>query len=328
MTPARPASTVSGVRTLVTGGAGFIGSNLVDALLARGDEVAILDDLSTGRRVNIVNALEAGATLHEGSVADAGAVAAALEAARPEVIYHLAAQIDVRRAVDDPAFDATINVVGTATLLEAARQAGVRRVVLASTGGAIYGDAEVVPTPEDAEPRPLSPYAASKAAAEGYMGLYRRLYGLSTFSLRLANVYGPRQDPKGEAGVVAIYCGRAVDGGSATVYGDGLQTRDFVFVGDVVAAFIAAGDSDADGYCNVSTGRETTVLELAETLGLEPVFAPERAGEVRRSCLNPAAAARIIGWRARTSLRAGLERTVDSARAAEPGDVAPARLAA
>jgi UDP-glucose 4-epimerase len=302
------------VRTLVTGGAGFIGSNLVDALLARGDEVTILDDLSTGRLKNLESALAAGATLIEGSIADADTVAAALDAARPAVIYHLAAQIDVRRAVEDPAFDATTNVVGTATLLEAARRAGVRRVVMASTGGAIYGDADVLPTPEGTQPRPLSPYAASKASAEGYMDLYHRLYGLSTFSLRLANVYGPRQDPKGEAGVVAIYCGRALDGGIATVYGDGLQTRDFVYVGDVVQAFVAAGDSDATGYCNVSTGRETSVLELAETLSLRPELEPERAGEVRRSCLDPSVARRVIGWTARTPLREGLAQTVAAAR--------------
>jgi UDP-glucose 4-epimerase len=304
------------VRTLVTGGAGFIGSHVVDALLARGDRVAVLDDLSTGRRENLDGALAAGATLHEGSVADAADVAAALEAARPEVIYHLAAQIDVRRAVEDPAFDATVNVVGTATLLEGARRSGVRRVVLASTGGAIYGDADVVPTPEEAEPRPLSPYAASKAAAELYMGLYHRLYGLSTFSLRLANVYGPRQDPMGEAGVVAIYCGRALNGGVATVFGDGRQTRDFVYVGDVADAFVAAGASDAQGCCNVSTGLETTVLELAEALGLRPELAPERPGEVRRSCLDASAAAALLGWRARTPLKVGLDRTLAATRAA------------
>jgi UDP-glucose 4-epimerase len=292
------------VRTLVTGGAGFIGSNLVDALLARGDEVTILDDLSTGRLKNLEAALAAGAILIEGSIADADTVAAALDAARPEVIYHLAAQIDVRRAVEDPAFDATTNVVGTATLLEAARGAGVRRVVMASTGGAIYGDADVLPTPEGTQPRPLSPYAASKASAEAYMDLYHRLYGLSTFSLRLANVYGPRQDPKGEAGVVAIYCGRALNGGIATVYGDGLQTRDFVYV----------GDSDATGYCNVSTGRETSVLELAATLSLRPQLEPERAGEVRRSCLDPSVARRVIGWTAQTPLREGLAQTVAAAR--------------
>jgi len=314
MTPACAASTVSGVRTLVTGGAGFIGSNLVDALLARGDEVAILDDLSTGRRVNIVNALEAGATLHEGSVADAGAVAAALEAARPEVIYHLAAQIDVRRAVEDPAFDATINVVGTATLLEAARQAGVRRVVLASTGGAIYGDAEVVPTPEDAEPRPLSPYAASKAAAEGYMGLYRRLYGLSTFSLRLANVYGPRQDPKGEAGVVAIFMNRLREGGTPKIFGDGTQTRDYVYVGDVVAASLAAAEHGG-GVLNVGSGVETSVLDLYERIqrvaGVtrEAEFAEARPGELQRSVLDPSRARTELGWEPQHSLDEGLAET-------------------
>ena len=286
----------------------------MDALVARGDEVTVLDDISTGRHKNLDGGREAGATLHEGSVADPDDVAAALAASQPEVIYHLAAQIDVRRAVEEPAFDATINVVGTATVLEAARQAGVRRVVLASTGGAIYGDADVVPTPEDADLRPLSPYGTSKAAAELYMALYQRLYGLSTFCLRLANVYGPRQDPKGEAGVIAIYCGRATDGGRATVFGDGLQTRDFVYVGDVVAAFVAAGSSAAAGHCNVATGRETTVLELVETLGLEPEFAPERAGEVRRSCLDPSTAARIFGWSAKTSLKTGLDQTVDAAR--------------
>jgi UDP-glucose 4-epimerase len=302
------------VRALVTGGAGFIGSNLVDGLLARGDEVSILDDLSTGRRVNLDGALADGATLFEGSVADPRTVAATFAGAKPEVVFHLAAQIDVRRAVEDPAFDATINVVGTANMLEAARQAGVRRFVLASTGGAIYGEADEIPTAEDATPRPLSPYAASKWSAEAYVDLYRRLHGLSTFSARLANVYGPRQDPKGEAGVIAIYCGAAVDGRPAIVFGDGLQTRDFVYVGDVVDAFMAAGDSDAHGYCNVGTGEETTVLQLAETLGLEPRFEPERAGEVRRSCLDAGAAGTVLGWRARTSLQDGLEQTLAAAR--------------
>jgi UDP-glucose 4-epimerase len=298
----------------VTGGAGFIGSNLVDALIARGDEVSILDDISTGRLVNLEGAQANGARLYEGSVADPDRVATVVTDARPEVIYHLAAQIDVRRAVEDPAFDATINVVGTAILLEAARRARVGRVVLASTGGAIYGEADTIPTAEDATPRPLSPYAASKWSAEGYVGLYERLYGLSTFSLRLANVYGPRQDPKGEAGVIAIYCGATVDGRPAIVFGDGLQTRDFVYVGDVVDAFMAAGDSDAHGYCNVGTGEETTVLQLAEALGLEPRFEPERAGEVRRSCLDAGAAGTVLGWRARTPLKRGLDQTLAAAR--------------
>jgi UDP-glucose 4-epimerase len=298
----------------VTGGAGFIGSNLVDALLARGDDVSILDDISTGRRVNLEGALSDGARLYEGSVADRDRVATVVTAERPEVIYHLAAQIDVRRAVEDPAFDAGINVVGTAILLEAARRARVGRFVLASTGGAIYGEADTIPTAEDETPRPLSPYAASKWSAEAYVGLYKRLYGLSTFSARLANVYGPRQDPKGEAGVIAIYCGAAVDGRPATVFGDGQQTRDFVYVGDVVDAFIAAGAGDASGYCNIGTGEETTVLQLAEALGLEPRFETERPGEVRRSCLDPTAAASVLGWSARTSLKQGLDQTLAAAR--------------
>ena len=302
------------MRALVTGGAGFIGSNLVDALLRRGDEVTVLDDLSTGRRANLDGAIAAGARLVEGSVAAAAAVEAAFATARPDVVHHLAAQIDVRRSVSDPRFDATVNVVGTATVLEAARRAGARRVVLASTGGALYGEADVIPTPESAAIRPLSPYGTAKAGAELYMELYRRLHGLGTFSLRLANVYGPRQDPRGEAGVIAVFCARALEGGRATVYGDGRQSRDFVFVGDVVDAFLAAGDADAEGAANVATGRETTVLELGAALGVELDHGEERAGEVRRSCLDPSAAERVLGWTARVPLAEGLERTLAAAR--------------
>jgi UDP-glucose 4-epimerase len=301
-------------RALVTGGAGFIGSNLVDGLLARGVDVTVLDDLSTGRLENLTPALNAGARLHRGSVTDPAAVARAFELARPDTVLHLAAQIDVRRAVREPRFDATVNVVGTINVLEAALSAGTRRVVLSSTGGAIYGDAGELPTPETAPPRPLSPYAASKAAAEGYVELYGRLHGLSTMSLRLANVYGPRQDPRGEAGVISLYCDAAVDGRTVTVFGDGRQTRDFVFVGDVLEAFIAAGDADVTGFCNVATGRETSVLDVAEVLGLRLRFEAERAGEVRRSCLAPALAGRKLGWRPRTSLHDGLAITLAHAR--------------
>jgi len=288
----------------VTGGAGFIGSTLVDALLARGDEVVVLDDLTTGKREQVA------APLRQADVAEEAAVAAILEAARPEVVFHLAAQIDVRRAVAAPAFDARVNVAGTAAVLEAARAAGARRVILASTGGAIYGDAASVPTPEAAPARPLSPYGASKAAAEAYLALYARLHGLSTLALRLANVYGPRQDPRGEAGVVARYCDAALAGRAATVFGDGRQTRDYVYVEDVVAAFLAAGDSGAQGVLNVGTATETSVLELARHLGLEARHEPERPGEVRRSALDASAAATALGWRASTSLADGLERTL------------------
>jgi UDP-glucose 4-epimerase len=227
-----------------------------------------------------------------------------------QTVHHLAAQIDVRHSVDDPAVDATTNVLGTITVLEQARRAGVRRVLLASTGGALYGDAETVPTGERAPLQPLSPYAASKAAAESYLELYRSLHGLSTLALRLANVYGPRQDGNAEAGVIARWCVAARDGGAVTVFGDGRQTRDFVYAGDVAEAFRLAGESDATGVCNIGTGSETSLLELVAALHLEPEFAPARAGEVRRSCLDPRRAAELIGWRARTSLSQGLEQTL------------------
>jgi len=297
------------VRALVTGGAGFIGSNLVDALLAAGHDVVAVDDLSTGRRENLAPALDAGARLAELDVAE-DALGELVRRERPELVFHLAAQIDVRRAVAAPAFDARANVVGTAAVLEAARAAGARRVVFASTGGAIYGDAARVPTPEDAPVAPLSPYGASKASGELYVALFTRLHGLSTVSLRLANVYGPRQDPRGEGGVIALFCGAAVDGRPATVFGDGRQTRDQVYVGDVVDAFLTAADSDAGGALNVGTGRETTVLELAEALGLDVRHEPERPGEIYRSCLDPSLAAERLGWRARVPLEEGLRRTL------------------
>ena len=299
-------------RVLVTGGAGFIGSHLVDALLARSCRVAVLDDLSTGRWENLVGALNRGARLHAANVTDGAAVERAVAAARPDTVFHLAAQIDVRHAVADPARDALVNLIGTVTMLEAAQRHGVRRFVLASTGGAIYGEADEIPTPESAPPRPGSPYAASKAAAESYLELYRRLHGISTLSLRLANVYGPRQYAGGEAGVIAIFCAAAAADEPVTVYGDGGQTRDFVYVADVVEAFLAAGASDDGGCCNVATGRETSVEDLVRELGLRVHHAPARPGEVRRSCLDPGAAAARLGWSARTALTDGLGHTLTS----------------
>jgi UDP-glucose 4-epimerase len=298
------------MRVLVTGGAGFIGSNLVDTLLERGDDVSVVDDLSTGRRENLTRALAAGARLHEASITDGANIAALFSDERPEVVFHLAAQIDVRRAVEDPAHDAAVNVGGTAVVLDAARAAGTRRFLLASTGGAIYGDCDRLPTPEDAPAAPISPYGASKAAAETYLALYRRLHGLSTCALRLANVYGPRQDPLGEGGVVAIYCHAAANRTPVRVFGDGRQTRDFVYVGDVAAAFAAASQSDAPGPYNVGTGEETSVLDLVERLGLQAIFEPERPGEVKRSALDPSAARAALSWQPRVGLAEGLERTM------------------
>jgi UDP-glucose 4-epimerase len=308
------------MRCLVTGGAGFIGSNLVDALLARGDQVTVVDDLSTGRRENLDGALAAGARLVEIDIRDGGALAEALREAGPETVFHLAAQIDVRKSVADPAFDSSINVGGTANLLEAARAVGVRRFVFVSTGGAIYGegDGQELPLPEDAPIAPLSPYGQSKFAAEGYLALYERLYGLSGVSLRLGNVYGPRQDPLGEAGVIAIFCGRLRAGERPTVFGDGRQTRDYIYVGDVVAAALAAAGSEANGPINVGTGRETDVLELARLLGelegveFEPELAPARTGEVQRITIDPSRAERELGWTAQTVLEDGLRLTLDS----------------
>src|SRR5688500_7558142 len=310
------------MKAFVTGGAGFIGSNLVDALVDRGDDVVIVDDLSTGREANLEGALARGAVLHEADIRDAERLAGLVEAAAPDVIFHLAAQIDVRRAVADPAFDAHVNVIGTINVLEAARRAGVRRIVNSSTGGAIYGDAATIPTPEEHLAAPMAPYGQSKLAAEGYVGLYERLYGLSSASLRYANVYGPRQDPHGEGGVVAIFCGKLTEGGAPVAFGDGRQTRDYVYVGDVVAANLAAADSDWTGACNVGTGTETSVIELAaalEALGdgapFELTFAPARTGEIVRSAVDPALAREVLGWEARVGIAEGLERTLAVVRA-------------
>jgi UDP-glucose 4-epimerase len=309
------------MRALVTGGAGFIGSNLVDALLAGGGEVTVVDDLSTGRRENLGTALAAGAQLAELDIREGEALSELFAERRPEVVFHLAAQIDVRKSIADPAFDASVNVGGTANVLEAARLAGTGRVVFVSTGGAIYGEGEgqQLPLVEGAPIAPLSPYGQSKFAAEGYLALYERLYGLSSVSLRLGNVYGPRQDPLGEAGVIAIFCGRLQAGERPTVYGDGKQTRDYIYVGDVVAAALAAAESDTTGPINVGTGIETNVLELAARLGelggtdaFEPEFAPPRTGEVQRISIDPARAERKLGWQAKTSLEEGLRLTLAS----------------
>jgi UDP-glucose 4-epimerase len=309
------------MRALVTGGAGFIGSNLTDALLARGDEAIVVDDLSTGRRENIEQALANGATLIEADIRDRAAIEEIAGRERPETIFHLAAQIDVRKSIADPAFDASINVGGTANVLEAARAAEVRRVVFSSTGGAIYGegDGQELPLSEDAPLAPEAPYGQSKFASEGYLSLYERLYGLSSVPLRLGNVYGPRQDPLGEAGVVAIFCGRLREGKRPTVFGDGKQTRDYIYVGDVIAAMLAAAEAETSGPINIGTGIETDVLELVSALGelggngdFEPEFAPPRTGEVARISIDPARAASELGWSAQMDLKEGLRVTLDS----------------
>ena len=295
-----------GVRAVVTGGAGFIGSTLVDALVTRGDEVHVVDDLSSGRREQV----HPDATLHVADIREP--LTGVFGEAQAEVVFHLAAQIDVRLSVADPVADARSNVLGTLNVLEAAR-ANEAQVILASTGGAIYGECDG-PADEDAPRLPLSPYGTSKLAAEEYLATWNRLYGTRHVALRLGNVYGPRQDPHGEAGVVAIFLSRIRDGGEATIYGDGSQTRDYVFSRDVARAFVGAVGAEG-GVFNVGTGEETSVVALWDAClaaaGKEAsaVSGPSRLGELQRSCLDPRRAERTLHWRAEVPLASGLRDT-------------------
>jgi UDP-glucose 4-epimerase len=307
------------MRVLVTGGAGFIGSHLADALAARGDEVAVVDDFSAGRAGRVGSRV----VLHKVSIADAGALAAVVAESRAELVCHLAAQIDVRRSVASPADDAQANVVGTVNVLEAARAVGAR-VLFASSGGALYGRDAPIPSREDVLPLPESPYGIAKYCAECYIGLYNRLHGMSHSVLRLANVYGPRQDPAGEAGVITIFCAHALAGSQPAIYGDGTQTRDYVYVGDVVAAFLAAADRGRPGTWNIGTGVEVSVLDLIKIIGgvagrdLSPSFAPSRPGELARSAVAVDRAASELGWRAATPLAVGIASVYDWIRTGAP----------
>jgi UDP-glucose 4-epimerase len=293
------------MRAVVTGGAGFIGSHLVDALVARGDEVHVLDNLATGS-LDVVNSA---AAFHEGDIrSDAAALFAE---ARPELVFHLAAQADVGTSVERPDYDADVNVVGTVRVLEAARACGAQ-LVFSSTGGAIYGECDG-PVGEDAPRRPISPYGMAKLCAEEYLAGWNRLHGTGHVALRFANVYGPRQAASLEGGVVAIFLERLAAGDGAAIFGDGEQTRDFVYVGDVVQALLAAAGHD--GVFNVGTGLETSVNELhaacrrASGVEEQPRYAPARPGDVLRSVIDPSRAERELGWRAGTSLDEGLVQT-------------------
>ena len=308
------------MKALVTGGAGFIGSNLADALVERGDDVTIVDDLSTGKRENLAGPAAA-ADLVEADIRDARAMRDLIDRIRPSVVFHLAAQIDVRKSTADPAWDATINVLGTINLLQASLEAGVDRFVNTSTGGAIYGEGRILPAPEDHPQAPEAPYGQSKFCAEGYCELYARLHGLSTVSLRYGNVYGPRQDPLGEAGVIAIFCGKLLAGEPPTIFGNGEQTRDYVYVSDVVRANLAAVETHATGAFNVGLGVQTSVVQLVDALreisdadGFEPEFAPPRLGEVQHIAIDPSRSRGELGWEPQITLRDGLERTLASLR--------------
>jgi UDP-glucose 4-epimerase len=300
-------------KILITGGAGFIGSHVADGYLASGHEVVIIDDLSTGHRRNLPEQ----ARFYQADLTDAGELERILSAERPDVINHHAAQKSVRISVEDPAEDARINVIGSLRLLELSRRQGVQKVIFISTGGAIYGEAATIPTPEDYPAWPVSPYGIAKLSVEHYLYYYRDQFGLPYVVLRYANVYGPRQDPHGEAGVVAIFVERLLADEHCLIYGDGGQTRDYVYAGDLVRANIAALSDGVNGTFNLGTGVETTVNELYQQLqqvmGLsQPArHAPPRAGEQRRSAVDIRKAEREMGWRPEISLREGLSRTVE-----------------
>lgn len=306
------------MRAMVTGAAGFIGSTLVDRLLADGHEVTGLDNLATGKVVNL-EAAEANAKFAfvKDDIVEADLDAVVAEYS-PEVIFHLAAQIDVRHSVADPQFDSSVNVVGTVRLAEAARKAGVRKIVHTSSGGSIYGTPEQIPTSETVPTDPHSPYAAGKVAGEIYLNTFRHLYGLECSHIAPANVYGPRQDPHGEAGVVAIFAQALLSGRSTKVFGDGGNTRDYVFVDDVVEAFVRASGPDGGGQrFNVGTGVETSDRQLHSLVAAaagapdDPEFHPPRLGDLRQSCLDVGLAKRVLGWEPRVPLADGIRRTVD-----------------
>jgi len=300
-------------RILITGGAGFIGGHLAEAALRQGHRVVVLDDLSTGKRENV----PAGARFYPVDLRSAAAHEAIVKE-RPAVVCHQAAQIDVRKSMADPRFDADVNLGGLLNLMQAAVEArSVEHVLFASSGGATYGDTEVVPTPETHPQLPISHYGAAKAASELYLGVYRANFGIPYAALRYANVYGPRQDPHGEAGVVAIFCGRLLAHASCRINGDGKQTRDYVFSGDVARANLLAAEKRFDGALNVGTGVETDVVQLhghlARVAGTDrpPEHAPAKLGEQRRSCIDPSAAAKAIGWKPEVALEEGLRRTYE-----------------
>jgi UDP-glucose 4-epimerase len=307
------------MRTLVTGGAGFIGSTLTDRLLAEGYQVDVVDDLSTGSLANLAEAR----TRHRGKLTfhrldvRAAEMSELIGHRRPELIFHLAAQADVRVSVNRPALDAEVNILGSLNVFQGALAAETKKIVFAGSGGTLYGVPEDVPVREGHPQRPISPYGVAKKAAGDYLHYYREVHGLEYTVLALANVYGPRQDPHGEAGVVAIFAGRMLGRGRPTIFGDGAQTRDFVFVDDVVDAFVRAGEKAGGLTVNIGTGEETSVQQLFDAMARragykDPAhYAPARPAELQRSALDPGRAAIHLGWKPWTSLDEGLRRTLD-----------------
>lgn len=303
------------MKIAVTGGAGFIASHVVDAYLDGGHEVHVIDDFSTGQNVNV----NCQATLHRIDIAEKEA-GRLIEQIKPDVLNHHAAQMDVRHSVADPMFDARVNILGFINLLEACKNSGVKKIIFASSGGAVYGEQKVFPAPESHDTEPASPYGVSKRAGELYLSYYRQAFGLPYIALRYANVYGPRQSAQGEAGVVAIFLSALLAGKTPVINGDGRQTRDYVYVGDVVAANVAALQSSFIGPINIGTGVETDVVtiyqHLRQAVGspIEAQHGPAKPGEQRRSCLDAGCAAQILGWRPQMTLKDGLRHTVDYCR--------------
>jgi UDP-glucose 4-epimerase len=316
-------SGVGAGRAVVTGGAGFIGSHVAETFLGRGYEVVVIDDLSTGSERNIPAAAE----FEKVDIVDQDAVARVFSSFRPKVVCHLAAQSSVTVSVHSPARDLSVNVCGTFNVLQEAKEVGAP-VVFASTGGALYGDNAPIPSPETTWPEPLAPYGASKLAGEAYVATWGRLHGLPNVVLRLGNVYGPRQSPHGEAGVVAIFSDRLRQGNAPLIYGDGRQTRDYIYVSDVASAFVLASEGGQASTFNVGWGRESSVLDLLEVLQraapapVEPTFEPLRAGELTRSALDSTRLRSALGWEPRVGLDEGLRLTYESYAGAETVDAA------
>ena len=299
------------MKIVVTGGAGFIASHIVDAYVDEGHQVHVIDDFSTGRAANVNPKV----TVHSLDIADRQAAALIAEV-KPDILNHHAAQMDLRRSVEDPLFDARTNILGFVNLLEAAKDASVRKIIFASSGGAIYGDKEPIPAAEDHPTEPLSPYGVSKKTGELYLAYYQMAFGMPFVALRYANVYGPRQSSKGEAGVVAIFIDHFLSGKNPRINGDGKQTRDYVFVGDVVRANVAALHTQYVGPVNIGTGKETDVVTICRRLrqglgsDIDPIHGPAKLGEQRRSCLETSLANKVLGWQPEVSLKEGLERTI------------------
>jgi UDP-glucose 4-epimerase len=305
-------------KALVTGGAGFIGSTLVDRLLAEDWSVTVVDDLSRGSLANLADARSLDGhhfSFHRFDVQSPG-LREVLGRAKPDVVFHLAAQMDVRVSVADPILDAKINILGSLNVLEGCVDAGVKKVVFASSGGTIYGSPDEIPTRETAPQVPESPYGVAKKVVGDYLHFYREAHGLESTALALSNVYGPRQDPHGEAGVVAIFAGKLLLGQTPVIFGDGAQTRDFVFVDDTVDAFVRASERGGGLLLNVGTGTETSVVQLYEAMARlvahkgEPRYEPARLGELARSALDPGRAEIHLGWKPWTTLDEGLARTL------------------